>query len=65
MVNEARRDSRLSRPKKLDLLKEKLVAPRVEVGSSFADFKKIPLPLEPDAIVQGVLPGRCVVVGAV
>ena len=43
------------------LLKEILVVPRKDFeGSSFADFRGIPLPLDPDAIVDGILPARLV-----
>lgn len=58
MLSEVRRESRLSRPRKLALLKEKLVTPRKEIGASFASFEQIPLPLEPDAVIDGVIPGR-------
>ncbi|TRY67190.1 hypothetical protein TCAL_09234 [Tigriopus californicus] len=47
-----------SRPKKEQLLKEQLVAPRKDIGFSFADFDPIPLPIKPDKIVDGILPGK-------
>lgn len=59
VMSEIKRDTKLSRPRKLRLLKEILVVPRKDFeGSSFADFRGIPLPLDPDAIVDGILPAR-------
>ena len=56
---QIKRESKLSRPRKLRLLKEILVVPREDFeGSSFADFRGIPLPLDPDAIVDGILPAK-------
>jgi hypothetical protein len=47
-----------ARPKKIQLLKEQLVIPRRDIGYSFADFDVVPLPLEPDISVDGILPGK-------
>lgn len=47
-----------SRPKKEQLLKEQLVAPRKDIGFSFADFDPIPLPIKPEKMVDGILPGK-------
>jgi len=59
VMAEIKRESKLSRPRKLRLLKEILVVPRKDFeGSSFADFRGIPLPLDPDAIVDGILPAK-------
>ena len=56
---QIKRESKLSRPRKLKLLKEILVVPRKDFeGSSFADFPGIPLPLDPNAIVDGIVPAR-------
>ena len=58
VVIDIRKDKNVQRPKKLEILKEKLVVPRKEIGSSFAEFEPIPLPLEPGTMVDGILPGR-------
>ena len=48
----------VSRPKKLTALKEKLVLPRKEIGSSFADFPPVPLPMDPSIFIDGIMPAR-------
>ncbi len=53
--------SSASRTKKLQTLKEQLVLPRESEDSSrwsFADFEALPLPLDPDVVVDGLIPGR-------
>eukprot|EP00095_Tigriopus_kingsejongensis_P003924 maker-scaffold85_size395806-snap-gene-2.28 protein:Tk03924 transcript:maker-scaffold85_size395806-snap-gene-2.28-mRNA-1 annotation:"phosphatidylinositol 3-kinase catalytic subunit" len=58
IVTGVQQDSSSSRPKKEQLLKEQLVAPRKDIGFSFADFDPIPLPIEPEKTVDGILPGK-------
>lgn len=51
----------LSRPKKLQLLKEKLVLPRTDENgttTSFAAFDPISLPPNPGRLVEGILPAK-------
>ena len=58
MVTAVQEGNTLPRPKKLSMLKEQLVAPRKEIGFSFADFNPIHLPHEPGVYVDGILPGK-------